>query len=202
MPRTLAQALSYFLHPALFPILGVLFILKMAPFTYDSHVVIITILMVFIGTYLIPLLISFLLLRMGLIHTMHMHHASERKIPYLVTALSFMLTASSILELGLLPQVHLFLWGSALVIVVHLVMLFYSKPSAHLAGIGGFTGLVVALSLQYQLNLLPLLMLSIFLSGMLASARYALGAHTLAELGVGFLTGAVLVGGVVFLFTG
>lgn len=202
MPQKLAQALSYLLHPAIFPILGVLFILKMAPFAYGSQVVIITILMVFIGTYLIPLLLTFLLLRLRLIHTLHMHNAAERKIPYLITALSFMLTASSIFKLQLLPQVHLFLWGSALVVVVHLILLFFLKPSAHLGGIGGFTGLVIALSLQYQLNLLPLLMLSVFCAGLLGSARYTLQAHTLQEIGIGFVSGAVLAGGVVYLFTG
>lgn len=202
MPQKLAQVLSYLLHPALFPILGVLFILKTAPFTYSPKVVIITILMVFIGTYLIPLLLTFLLLRLRLIHNLHLRQAHERKIPYLITALSFMLTASSIFKLQLLPQVHLFLWGSAMVIMVHLTLLFFTKPSAHLAGIGGFTGLVIALSLHYQLNLLPLLMLCIFCAGLLGSARYAMQAHTLQELWIGFVSGALLVGVAVHFFTG
>jgi len=202
MNKRWAHFWSYFLHPAIFPILGVLVILKMLPYFYSSRVVILTIILVFLGTYILPLLISFLLLRLRFIQSLHMQEARHRRLPYLITALAFYFTAQSIQQLHIARESHLFLLGSALLIVLHVPLLFFFKPSAHLAGIGGFLGLLLALSLLYHLNLLLLIAAAIAAAGISASARLRLEAHTPMELWVGFLSGLALVGSTVYFFTG
>ena len=200
MNQTVAKAFSYLLHPAIFPIIGLLFILKALPVYYNPGVVIITILMVFTGTYLIPLLVAFLLYRLKLVDNLHMHGVKERRLPYLITAVCFYVTASSLRQLSLVPEAYYFLLAASAVIVIHILLFFFFKPSAHLAAIGGFTGLIIALSLTYKVNYLPVVAAAIFLSGVLGSARYALQAHDLKELAVGFLSGFALVFCFVFFF--
>lgn len=192
MNRVLAQALSYLLHPALFPLLGTFVVLKLSPYHYPTRIILLVETLVFCGTYVIPVAISLLLFRLKVLESLLMKQARERRLPYVFAAVSFYLTALLVKNIDLLELPYLFLLGSAAVIVVHLFMLPFLKPSAHLAGIGGFLGTLMALSLRYQLNLLVLIALSVFLCGLLAAARLKLKAHNNTELWLGFATGFLI----------
>lgn len=192
MNRPLAQALSYLLHPALFPLLGTFVVLKLSPYHYPTKVLLLVEALVFCGTYVIPVAISLLLFRLKLLESLLMKRARDRRLPYIFGAVSFYFTALLVKNIDLLELPYLFLLGSAAVIVVHLILLPFLKPSAHLAGIGGFLGTLLALSLRYQLNLLILIALCILLSGFLAAARLYLKAHNATELWIGFATGFLI----------
>ncbi|MGB0175778.1 MAG: hypothetical protein ACPF9D_01345 [Owenweeksia sp.] len=193
MGRKLAQWLSYLIHPVVYPILGTLVILEALPYYVSSRLTILSLALVFTGTYIIPVSISFLFYRIQLISSLEMKEARDRRWPYLIGSICYYLTASFLGELGLPEDVYLFLLASAFVIVLHLVMLRFSKPSAHLAGIGGFTGLLLSTSFKYQVGFLPLLALCFLLAGFLGSARLKLNAHSPGELATGYFTGLVIV---------
>ncbi|MEQ9262940.1 MAG: hypothetical protein RLP14_07265 [Owenweeksia sp.] len=193
MGRKLAQWLSYLMHPVVYPILGILIILEALPYYVNSRLTILSLALVFTGTYIIPVAISFLFYRIKLISSLEMKEASDRRWPYLIGGISYYLTASFIGEIGLPEDARLFLLASACVIILHLLMLRFSKPSAHLAGIGGFTGLLLSESLKYQVGFLPLLALCFLLAGFLGSARLKLKAHTPGELASGYFTGLLIV---------
>ncbi len=199
MGRKAAQWLSYLLHPVVYPILGALFILKSLPYYIQSQLLIVTLALVFTGTYLFPVAISFLFYRMQLISSLEMKEARDRRWPYLVGAVSYYFTASFLGDIGLPEELRLFLLASACVIMLHLILLQFHKPSAHLAGIGGFTGLLLSTSLKYGLGLLPLLACCFVLAGFLGSARLKLNAHDPNELAVGYLSGLLIVFGVILL---
>lgn len=149
--------------------------------------------LVFCGTYLIPVLISFLLYRFKVVGSLLMVEAKDRRLPYAFSALSFYFTATLLGQIDGMRDAYLFLIGSTLVIILHLFTLSIFKPSAHMAGIGGFLALLMALSLKYGLNFLLYIFLALFLSGLLASARLALHAHTRSEVIFGWLSGWVLI---------
>ncbi|WP_417609616.1 hypothetical protein [Owenweeksia hongkongensis] len=193
MNRSFAQALSYLLHPAVFPLLGTLAVMQFSPYFIPSNVLIITLALVFTGTYVLPLAISYLLYKLDVIKSLEMKTAQERRIPYLVGAICYYFIATMINVLQLPREAYLFLLASTIIIVLHLMLLRFMKPSAHLGGIAGFTALLFALSLKFQINLLPLIALCIILCGFLASARLYLKAHTPAEIITGFLTGVIVV---------
>ena len=198
MSNRLAKILSYALHPVIYPLIGTLITLKALPFYVNQKVMLLTLAFVFTGTYIFPVAISFFLYRLKLISSLEMKLAKDRKWPYLVGAISYYFTASSIQNFGLPRESHLFILASALIIVLHLFMLAFNKPSAHLAGIGGFTGLLIALSLKFQIGFLPYIALCILLSGFLGSARLTLKAHNHRELGLGYFSGLLIVFLVVF----
>jgi hypothetical protein len=193
-----AKFLSLFLHPAIFPLLGVFLLLKLPVYHFPSKVILYTLALVFCGTYVIPVAISLLLFKFKLVGSLLMQKAKDRRLPYTFGAVSFYFTAVLLQKIETLHEAYLFLLASAAVVVVHLVLLRFLKPSAHLAGIAGFLGLLMAISLKYGLNYLPLILVTIFACGLLASARYQLKAHTLNELGVGFVTGAGIVFGIMY----
>ncbi len=193
MNRALAKAISILFHPAIYPLVGIFFILRYLPYHYDRQIVVLSLLMVFAGTYLIPVLISLLFYRFGVIGSLMMENAADRKWPYAVGAFCFFFTANLIRQAGLAAEAYLFLTGSAAVILLHLLMLGSMKPSAHMAGFGGFLGLLLAVSAKYAINLLPFIAVFLVLGGLIASARLALGAHNGKELIWGFITGLVLV---------
>ena len=147
--------------------------------------------LVFLGTYIIPMGITFWLFRIGYVSSLEMDKARDRRIPYLVGALCYYLVATSLKAMPLPVETYLFIIASTLVIVIHLFCLGFFKPSAHMGGIGGFTGLVFALSLQYQLNLLLIIGVCLIVTGFLASARLYLDAHNIGELIFGYLSGFI-----------
>ncbi len=159
-----------------------------------------TLLLVFIGTYIIPVLVTLLMYRLKMISSIEMKQARDRRFPYLVGALSYYFVSEVIKGLNIPRETHLFLLASTAVILLHLLLLRRFKPSAHMAGIGGFLGLLFALALHYRLNLIPLLALAIILAGLLASARLFLKAHNNFEVVFGFFSGLGLVFLILYFF--
>ena len=199
MNRVTAQTLSYLLHPAVYPVLGVLVSLRLLPFHITAEIMLWTLSLVFIGTYILPLAITYWLYRIGYVPSLELGNAGDRRIPYLVGAVCYYLVASLIKSLALPIETYLFIIGSTLVIVIHLLCLRFFKPSAHMAGIGGFTGLIFYISVQYQLNLLPLIGFCMLLTGFLASARLYLKAHNAFELLFGYLSGFLVLFSILYL---
>lgn len=193
MNKSFATLLSYLLHPVVYPLLGLLVIVKALPFHINSSIVLLSLTFVFVGTYVIPLALSFLLYRMELIAGLDMKSARDRRLPYFIAALCFYFTSLLIQKLQLPEEAYLFLLSSALVIVIHLSMLYLFKPSAHLGGIGGFTGLLIKLSWTYEIGFLTMIAACFLLAGFLGSARLYLKAHTPAELIIGYAVGFVVV---------
>ena len=61
------------------------------------------------------------------------------------------------------------------------------------AGIGGITALIIIISVAFKSDMTLLLSLAIFISGIIASVRLALKAHTPAQLAVGYAVGFLIV---------
>lgn len=198
MRRQVAQLFSYLFHPAIYPILGTFVLLRSLPMQYPSKMILLTVVMVFCGTYLIPVIASVLLFRYGLVRSLQMEEARDRRLPYIFSAVSFYFTSLLLRQVEVLHEAYLFLLASATVIIIHLLLLPYTKPSAHLGGIGGFLGLMLALSFRYGLNFWPYIAGLVLLSGIIASARLRLKAHSVAELWLGFLSGFLVVFGIVW----
>lgn len=193
MNRTLAQGISMLFHPAIYPLLGIFFVFRYLPYHYPRQVVVLSLLMVFVGTYLIPVLLSILLYRFKIISSLMMTSAKDRQWPYAFGAIAFYFSARFIHEAGLANEAYHFLLGSSAVIVLHLALLTFMKPSAHMAGIAGFIGLLIAVSAKFALNLLPFIAGLFLVAGLIAVARLSLKAHDNQELWIGFVSGLLLV---------
>ncbi|MFO7932468.1 MAG: hypothetical protein R6U78_00155, partial [Bacteroidales bacterium] len=70
---------------------------------------------------------------------------------------------------------------------------FKIRLSSHMTGLGGMTGLVIALILLYGTPLLGILLLTLLASGLTGSARLWLGEQRSSEVYSGYLLGFTVV---------
>jgi len=189
MSRTLALVISYVLHPVLMPTLGVTGIMALSPHYIPQPIFLLVILYVFLGTYVLPSALILGLKKFGVISSIHLESANERRYPYLFTALFFYLTAQSVRSFQVPESVSVYLFAGVLASGVLMILLSFSKISAHMAGLGGLLGLTFFISYNYSMELLGIISLLILIAGLLATARLKLKAHTPIQVYTGFLVG-------------
>lgn len=202
MGRSIANILSYLLHPLAMPTLGALFFLDVIPFNVTSGLFYATVAIVFIGTYLLPGLSAVLMKQMGIIKSIKMETPEQRRGPFLVTGLYYVFVARMLIKFDtvITNQLFIFLMASAISIVLVLFLLPCTKLSIHMVGLGGLLGLVLGTSLDYELNLLPHLSTIFVVSGLVGTARLTLNAHKPTEIYLGYLVGFVFVFGGMYFF--
>jgi membrane-associated phospholipid phosphatase len=81
-----------------------------------------------------------------------------------------------------------------MVVFIVLIISMFWKISIHMAGIGGITALIIILSVVYRTDMTLLLCIALLLSGIIASIRLALKAHSPAQLLAGYIVGIMTVG--------
>ncbi|GGH70064.1 hypothetical protein [Phaeocystidibacter marisrubri] len=190
MSRRFAQILSYALHPAFIPTLATFFVLWAHPSMFAEYQVMQIVGFMFIATYLLPALFSLLLKQLGVIQSLHMSEPKDRRYPFLISITFFLFAANSLQPWQGVPmELPLLLISSAITIFIFYILLRWTKLSVHLAGMGGLLAVLLFTAHRYEVQILPLLALVFVLTGMLASARLMLKAHTPLQVYVGFSVG-------------
>ncbi len=195
MWKSFSKALTYILHPLFMPVLGVFIILNSG--TYISYMPgegkKFVMLIVFLCTVVLPLSILPFFLYRNIISSVSLHNRKERFYPYLFTAFFYYLAFYLTQRTGMPALVQTFILGTAVTVFMVLLVNVFWKISAHMAGLGGVTGLIAALIERSEASLTLLLIIFILLSGLLGSARLHSGSHTPAQVYTGYLTGFVIV---------
>jgi len=189
-----AKIISYVFHPLMMPVIGLSII-----FNTDSYINYAVpqelkqavIILVGASTFLIPLLISLLLLNRKLINSLEMETQKERVIPYSIT-IAFYLSTLYMLKQAPIPVIIFnFLVGATLSIIVAFVINIRWKISAHMIGIGGLVGALLCLSILLEIYITPFFILSLLVAGLVGSARLILKAHTPSQVYAGFAIGVI-----------
>lgn len=192
--RRLSAVLAYLFHPLLMPVYATLIV-----FYYNTYLVYsvppvlqrIILLLILVSTLLFPLATAILLLQKGSISSLHMPLRQERNIPYITTCVYYI---TGWYLLSRLPVAHIFsqimLGASVAILLVFFINLRF-KISIHMIGIGGLVGILVALSSHLIVAMTIPILLSIFIAGLLGTARIVHGKHSPAEVYSGFLLGFV-----------
>ena len=183
------KAVSVVFHPSLIPLVGVLVASQILPYYIPVNLYYFTIIYVFIGTFLFPLFVTYVLLKLKLISSITMPMAQDRKYPFLVSALFYYLTARALKGFNLPVEIYFLLLGGALIILVSFTLLRYYKVSAHVSGLAGILAWLLYVSISLKLNLLTLIIATILIIGLVATSRLYLKAHTFTEVLLGFLIG-------------
>jgi hypothetical protein len=146
---------------------------------------------VFVGTFLLPSIIAYLLLTKGLIKSMEMDSKEERRLPFIITAFCYMATYYVLMRLSIPRIFSSLVLGSALMVVLAIIINFRWKISIHLIGIGGLVGAMAGLSHHLAVNLEMPVIIAICLAGCLATSRIILKSHIPAQVYAGFLLGLI-----------
>lgn len=194
MNRQLAHWTSVLLHPVLMPTYALWILLNhntYLKYTTTPVEKILLFAIVVINNLLLPLIISYILIRRGWIQSFEMNSKEERGIPFIVNA-ALLLTSHYLMEKLVLPKVYsLLLLGAAVSVVLAILINLKWKISIHMIGIGGMTGILFGLSTYLFVDLRMPVVFCLLTAGWLGTARLSLGAHTPAQLYAGFAIGFV-----------
>ena len=195
MNDRLASAISYIFHPLLMPSALLLFLFYLP--TYNALLVPfnakwVIVLVVFSLTYVFPLVFTLVIKQKGLIKSIHMVTREERVFPLIIAAtLNF--TAYYLIRETQIPQMfYIVLFGSAVIILISLIINFYTKISLHMVGCGGFTGALIGTSLHLDMEMISMIVSAIFISGVIGAARLKLNAHQSGDVYTGYFLGLVV----------
>ena len=191
----LAQLLSYGLHPGSLPTVGTLYIIYALPQIFNLESILRMMSIVLVGTYIIPVIVIYIMTLLGVIESVHLINKKDRIYPYTITTLSALLTSRILTSMGAPVEIIYCSLGCAFILVVSAVLIPFFKSSAHLAGITGFAGLYLGMNEKYGSGEFKNMLIIILLCIALAWARIYLKRHTLKEV----LTGSILGFGSIYL---
>jgi len=192
MPLSLARILSYLLHPLLMPFFAVVLVMNLntyIAYSISPQVQRIIISLVFITTGALPVLTAIILLQKGMIRSLEMESIAERRIPFISTAVFYLICFYLLRQLPVPRLLSLMVLGANNTIFIAWLLSFRWKVSIHMIGIGGLIGMLFGLSQILNADLLTIIITSTIFSGLLGTSRLILGAHTPKQVYIGFLIG-------------
>ncbi len=191
----LAKIISYVFHPLLAPtyVMIILFNIDI----YYSYVIpeyskMRILGLVFITTFLFPLLINLFFVKRGVIASLHLKSRESRMLPFIVTGVFFYMTYQLIKQLYLPDFYSLYLLGATITVLIALLINFFSKISLHMLSIGGITGIFLGLSIKQMISIPYLIISLIFVSGLIGFARLKLNQHNAFEVYSGYIIGCTI----------
>lgn len=182
--------ISVILHPIVVPTLGVLLYFILIPNRIGSNQRLAILGLIFIVTYLVPLLVLVILKAIKLIKSYKVHTIKERKIPVSLMIVLFYLLGNTLSRITMIRDLGVLFYATSFgLVVIYLLFIFKIKTSLHLLSLGISVGFFMLLSTQYLISFLPVILILILIAGLQASARLYLKAHTPKEVYLGFLLG-------------
>lgn len=192
--KLLAKIISYIFHPSTIPTIGIVIIFNTnsyinyaLPYELKKAVVLLTM----VSTFIIPTLFTLLLQNRKLINSIEMETARERILPYGFTIFFYFFTMYMMEKVAIPPIMYKFMIGATVSVILAFIINLKWKISAHLIGMGGLTGALIAISFVLNLNLISVIAFTFLASGMVASSRLLLEAHTSKQVYAGFFVGFI-----------
>ncbi|MFM2251498.1 MAG: hypothetical protein RLZZ358_2428 [Bacteroidota bacterium] len=195
MVRKLALFLSVVFQPLLMPslVFGLLFFGVPQATSLPEVFKVRIFYLIVTATLLIPIVLMLGLRWSGYVKSLHFEEKSDRRVPFILVTLFYVLTTYFLKEKTELDPI---LWQGMAVITAAVALLtgvtYFWKMSAHLTGIGGVLAVTGILGLYFpSVTVAYLLVATLVLGGGIASSRLYLDAHRPAEVYVGLLVGFV-----------
>ena len=182
--------ISYIFHPVLIPIVFTLLYFIIIPNHIPRKFAYWVLIIVFIATYIFPLLLLYFLKKVNLIENYLLSSINERKFPILFFATITLCLGLLLLKPNIVDLLAFSFFGCALALSISFILLFFKiKTSLHTLGISGLIGFISIISYEYKINLLLLLILLFLNFGIIATSRLKLQAHKMSEVLIGFIIG-------------
>ena len=191
----LAQIISVVGHPLFMPLYAVGLI-----FRFNPHIslqvpnvlqqLVFGVLIIF--TLVLPSITGFVLKKLGVIRSVYMKTAEERKWPFLFTLLWYYLGFELLTEMALPLSLYLLMIGAiSVILVAHLITLRW-KISVHMIGIGGVIGAMVGISYRFQYDHFYLIIVLVFVAGLIGFSRLKTQSHNYRQVYAGFFLGFIV----------
>lgn len=184
------QAISYIFHPILIPIAGTIAYFLTTPKYSPLEVQSGNILPIFILTVIIPI-ISFLILKnLGVAKSVFLDSISERKYPLFIHIILLGLILFKVIPNNYIIELYFYFVGLMGAAFACLLLLYFKfKTSLHAVGVSGILMYLINLSIHFEINIIIAIGLMTIATGIIASARLYLKAHSKLEIIVGLMIG-------------
>ena len=184
--------ISTILHPIVLPTLGVFIYFVFVSQSFEKRLQLIVLGLVFTLTYLVPLLMLLLLKKFRFIKDFQVSTIKERRFPIIFMMLLLYFLGNSIVQIPTIRNLGILFFGTSLSLTcIYVLFSLKLKSSLHLVSMGNMIGFFLIMTNINNLSMLPIIILLILLSGILASSRMYLKAHTPIELLIGFSLGII-----------
>ncbi len=190
----LSRTLSYLLHPLLIPTLGVFLLVygQTVMGGISPRVKWFFLSIVFLNTFVIPLLGIGLLKTLRLIPDLSLSEPRQRILPIVIVAVGYLCCAWMLRDVAMAFLIQRFLFAALACLALTALVTPFWKISLHMTAIGGLLAMLALLNFsgfgQFPYTLLSFLLLA----GMLGSARLWLGSHNLLQVAAGFCGGFLI----------
>ncbi|WP_422090197.1 hypothetical protein [Tenacibaculum ovolyticum] len=182
--------ISTLLHPIVIPTIGIILYFILTPINLSRHQQYTILAVVFITTYIIPIFLLILLKNIGSIKSYQVHGIKERKIPMFFMMTLFYMLGKFFLETNAIRDLSYLFFGVVFGLgLVYILFMTKTKASLHLLSMGAATGYFLIFQQIHNVHTLPIVIIFLLLSGLLASSRLHLKAHTSKEVYIGFFIG-------------
>jgi hypothetical protein len=143
-------------------------------------------------TIIVPVLFFMLLRSTGHVKSMMLPEISQRRIPLILQCFLYILLVKRSIVIVRYPELHFFFLGALFSTILALICsLFKIKASLHMVAISGFALFAIGLNAHLQIHNPYWGAFLILLTGIVASSRLEMNAHTPKELLIGLLIGIV-----------
>ena len=184
--------ISTILHPIVLPTLGVFLYFVFVSKSFDKRLQLIVLGLVFVLTYVVPVLLLLFLKNFGFIKDFQVSTIKERRFPVIFMIFLLYFLGNTIIQIPTIRNLGILFYGTSLSLTcIYLLFSVKLKSSLHLVSMGNMIGFFLIMTNINSLSMLPIIILLVLLSGILASSRLYLKAHTPVELLIGFFLGIV-----------
>ena len=150
------------------------------------------ILPIFILTVIIPIIFFLILKNLGIINSIFLPTLKERKYPLYINILILFMILYKVIPNNFVPELFYFFLGLLMAAGATLILLFLKvKTSIHLLGMGSILMFMIGLSIHFEKNITLAISAFTLFTGLVATSRLYMHAHTKAELLVGFFVGVL-----------
>tara|TARA_R110001592_G_scaffold33617_6_gene116386 strand:- start:11616 stop:12215 length:600 start_codon:yes stop_codon:yes gene_type:complete len=182
--------ISVVLHPIVIPTIGILLFLSITPNEIKKERQYVLIGIVFFSTYIVPLISLTILKALGLINNFQAESIKERKIPLFIMLLIFYVLGKFLINIPDFKELGILFYGTNVSLaLVYLLFSFQIKPSLHILSLSSTLGFFLLFGNLHSISILPIIVILLILTGILASSRLHLKAHNQKEIYFGFFIG-------------
>lgn len=188
--------ISYIFHPVFMPALLCVALWKLLPASFAgiaSDVLKMRLGTVVLLTVFFPLFTMLLLRALGFIKNFQMRVARDRIIPLIATMTFYFWAQQVFSHLPETPKIiNILMLGSFWGIILLFMGSIFFKVSMHTTAAGGAIGIMIVLLFTSPVNMLPALLTTIVIGGIVGTARLILREHTTAEVWIGYAIGLLV----------
>ena len=191
----LAQFISIIGHPLFMPIYTMVLIFEFNPYIdlqLPKNIQVIVLIILSVFTILLPIITAIILQKLGVVKSIYMKTAEERKWPFLLSVLWYYLGFELLTNIALPVSLYLIMIGAITIILIAHFITLYWKISIHMLGIGGVIGAMIGLSQRFQFNHFYLILFLLFIAGLIGYARLKTNSHNYRQVYAGFILGAIV----------